>query len=106
MHRHKFIANYTIACGREWINHITTVDGEGRLVSVVPFNGELAATRYVSGVLLLLPAGGAPRGMELASLAADRNALCAALAAESARVGEAVAVIERDFADGATRRLL
>lgn len=106
MPRHKFIANYTIACGREWINHITTVDGDGRLESVEPLTGELAATRYVPGVLVLLQAGGESRGMDLARQAADRPALCAALAVESAAVGQAVAVVERDFAEGVTRRLL
>lgn len=44
----RFISNYTITgSGEEFINHITTVDDDGRLVSILPFDRELGNTIYV-----------------------------------------------------------
>ncbi len=106
MPTHKFIANYTLACGREWINHITTVGCDGCLAAVEPLSSELAATRYVSGVLVVVPADAVRSAMAIAGTAADREELLVAAVVLGARVGEAVAVIERDFVEGITRRLL
>lgn len=44
----RFISNYTITgSGEEFVNHIITVDDEGRLVSILPFDRELGNTVYV-----------------------------------------------------------
>ncbi|MBP5688899.1 MAG: hypothetical protein J6X22_09715 [Muribaculaceae bacterium] len=44
----RFISNYTIlGDGEELVNHITTVDDNGRLISVLPFDRELGNTVYV-----------------------------------------------------------
>ncbi len=53
----RFIANYTITgSGVELINHITTVDDEGRLVSILPFDRELGNTAYVPEPLCVVAA--------------------------------------------------
>lgn len=53
----KFIANYTLACGRMYINHISTMSESGELLGLRKADGELACTRYVAGVLCLMPEG-------------------------------------------------
>ena len=44
----RFISNYTIlANGQLLINHITTIDDDGTLISIEPFDRELGNTIYV-----------------------------------------------------------
>lgn len=107
MSPHKFIANYTLASGREWINHIVTIGASGCLERIDALSAELAATRYVPGMLVLVPVAKAEAAMQVARQAQNRDELIEALAPFSASVGDApVAVIERDFAEGTTCRLL
>ena len=44
----RFISNYTIlTSGKEYINHITTITDDNKLLSIEPFDRELGNTRYV-----------------------------------------------------------
>ncbi len=44
----RYISNYTLlANGEEFINHITTVGDDGKLISILPFDRELGNTIYV-----------------------------------------------------------
>lgn len=89
----KFIANYTLACGRMYINHISTLSESGELLGLRKADGELACTRYVPGVLCLMP-----EGYPLEQLrGADLGAMKDALMHESARMGERVVAIELDL---------
>ncbi len=53
----RFIANYTIVAGvsRVLINHVTTIDNEGRLVSCEPFETEQADVRYIDSPVVIVP---------------------------------------------------
>jgi len=53
----RYISNYTILSdGEEVINHITTVDDEGKLISIMPFDRELGNTVYVPAPLCIATA--------------------------------------------------
>lgn len=66
----RFISNYTIlGNGEERINHITTLDDDGKLISVLPFDRELGNTIYVP-IPLCVTATGTLRQVKKAFLAA------------------------------------
>ena len=66
----RYISNYTIlGNGEEVINHITTVDNDGKLISILPFDRELGNTVYVP-VPLCVTATSSLRKVEKAFLAA------------------------------------
>jgi len=44
----RYISNYTILyTGEEFVNHITTIDDDGFVVSITAFDREMGNTRYV-----------------------------------------------------------
>ena len=45
----RYIANYTIlSSGELFINHITTINDDDTMVSILPFDREMGNTRYVN----------------------------------------------------------
>ena len=86
----KFIANYTLACGRMYINHISTLSESGELLGLRKADGELACTRYVAGVLCLMP-----YGCQLGPVESKD-----ALMPKSAQIGERAAAYELDPESG------
>ena len=98
----RYISNYTIlGNGQEVINHITTVDDDGQLISIVPFDRELGNTVYVPQPLCVT----ASSELELVAKAfndsASRQHLkqrLAALNTARAKKGETVAVLQLNFA--------
>ena len=52
----RYIANYTIVPHRGiFVNHVVTIGSDGRLISVTPFEDELAYTVYVPGTIAVIP---------------------------------------------------
>ncbi len=86
----KFIANYTLACGRMYINHISTLSESGELLGLRKADGELACTRYVAGVLCLMPE----------SCLLEPSESKDTLMPKSARIGERAVAYELDPESG------
>ena len=86
----KFIANYTLACGRMYINHLSTLSDSGELLGLRKADGELACTRYVAGVLCLMPEGCRLEPSESKE----------ALMPKSAKIGERTVACELDPESG------
>lgn len=90
-----------MGCGCEVINHIITVDDEGKLTSVLPFDREMANTCYVPEPLCVTLPGNQAAIERIFIECGSRNQLKlqlskAALACPQA--GEPVAVLRLDFA--------
>ena len=98
----RYISNYTIlGSGDEVINHITTVDDEGRLLSIEPFDRELGNTVYVPQPLCVVATGDIHLVEQAFDESASRKQLkqhLAALKASHPHQGDAVAVLRLDFA--------
>ena len=98
----RFISNYTImGCGCEVINHIITVDDEGKLTSILPFDREMANTCYVPEPLCVTVPGDKAAVERIFIECGSRNQLKlqlsnAGLACPQA--GEPVTVLRLDFA--------
>ncbi len=88
----KFIANYTLACGQMYINHISTLSEGGELLGLRKADGELACTRYVAGVLCLMP-----EGCRIGPIESKDT-----LMPKSARIGECAVAYELDPESGHT----
>lgn len=87
--------------GCEVINHIITVDDEGKLTSILPFDREMANTCYVPEPLCVTVLGDKDAVERIFIECGSRNQLKlqlskAALACPQA--GEPVAVLRLDFA--------
>ena len=58
----RFISNYTIfPSGEEVVNHITTINDDGTMRSVEPFDRELGNTIYVPQPLCIVAIGDMPQ---------------------------------------------
>lgn len=52
----RYMANYVVHNGKVMVNAVVTVDDEGYVVSVTPFDRETAATSFVDGVMAVVSA--------------------------------------------------
>ena len=105
----RFISNYTITgSGEEFINHITTVDDEGRLVSILPFDRELGNTIYVPEPLCVVTTDDANFVEEAFRDSASREQLKRRLKdmeTSQPQSGISVMVLRLDFAHNILNRL-
>ena len=105
----RFISNYTITgSGEEFINHITTVDDEGRLVSILPFDRELGNTIYVPEPLCVVATEDLPLVEEAFGDSASREQLKRRLLRQNRpqpQAGLPVLVMRLDFAHNILNRL-
>ena len=105
----RFISNYTLTgSGEEFINHITTVDDEGRLVSILPFDRELGNTIYVPEPLCVVATDDVPLVEEAFGDCASRQQLKKRLLKHNRpqpQAGSPVLVLKLDFAHNILNRL-
>lgn len=87
----RYISNYTIAAGspRVLINHVTTIDDDGRLVCIKPFDAEQRATLYVDRPVAVVPAG-----FNAAALPHDLRDAARLLAALPSPTGKPVDIVK------------
>ena len=105
----RYISNYTIlGNGQEVINHITTVDDDGQLISILPFDRELGNTVYVPEPLCVTASSEVERVAKAFEDSASRQQLkqlLAALNSPRAQKGETVAVLRLNFAHNIIRKI-
>ena len=105
----RYISNYTIlADGNEVINHITSVDDNGRLISIQPFDRELGNTVYVPQPLCVASTAHIHLVEKAFKLCASRQQLkeqLAALNLTQPQQGDAVVVLRLDFAHNTLTQL-
>ena len=105
----RFISNYTITSrGEEFINHITTVDDEGRLVSIQPFDRELGNTIYVPEPLCVVATNDALLVERAFGDSASREQLKQRLIKQNTpqlQIGTPVLVLRLNFAHNILNRL-
>ena len=98
----RFISNYTIlASGEELINHITTVGDDGTLISIHPFDREMANTCYVPAPLCVAAPDQKERIEEIFSTSPSREQFeqrLAELKELRPQFGDAAVVLRLDFA--------
>lgn len=105
----RFISNYTIlGSGEERVNHITTVDDDGRLISILPFDRELGNTVYVPQPLCVVAACEAHRVEEAFGESASREQLkqlLVNLKVSQPQAGTPVMVLRLNFAHNIINQL-
>lgn len=105
----RFISNYTIlGDGKELVNHITTVDDEGRLISVLPFDRELGNTVYVPQPLCVAAISELHHVEEAFAESASRKQLkqrLVKLKVSQPQAGTPVMVLRLDFAHNIINQL-
>lgn len=98
----RFITNYTILPnGQELINHITTVNDDGTLLSIEAFDRELGNTIYVPVPLCVVALSDAPRVERVFHESPSRYYFKEKLVWQDATLvqpGTLVAVMKLDFA--------
>lgn len=52
----RYMANYVVHAGNVMANAVVTLDDDGFVVSVAPFERETAATSFVDGVIVIVSA--------------------------------------------------
>lgn len=105
----RFISNYTIlADGNELVNHITTLDDDGRLISVLPFDRELGNTIYVPQPICVAATNHIHQVEKAFKESASRQQLkmqLAALNISLPRQGDSTTVMRLDFANNIINQL-
>lgn len=105
----RYISNYTIlGNGEEVINHITTVGDDGKLISILPFDRELGNTVYVPQPLCVVAASELQLIENTFHECASRQQLkqrLTALKISSPQQGEAVAVLQLNFAQNSVNQI-
>lgn len=105
----RYISNYTIlGNGEEVINHITTVGDDGALVSIEPFDRELGNTVYVPQPLCVTAISEIEIVKKAFEECASRQQLkqrLAALKVSRPQQGEAVAVLQLNFAQNRVNQI-
>lgn len=104
----RYISNYTIlASGEERVNHITTLDDDGKLISIEPFDRELGNTLYVPIPLCVALAGSVEQIIEVFQRSASRRQFKQLLAATHLSWPQdgVMTVLALDFAHNSTKQL-
>ncbi len=105
----RFISNYTIfANGDEVINHITTVEDDGTLRSVDPFDRELGNTVYVPQPLCVVATSDVPLVQKAFIECASREQLkrlLSKLKLSQPQAGVTVTVLRLDFSTNTLKEL-
>lgn len=52
----RYMANYVVHSGKVMVNAVVTVDDEGFVASVAPFDRETASTSFVDGIMAVVSA--------------------------------------------------
>ena len=105
----RFISIYTILSnGDEVINHITTIDDDGNLISIKPFERELGNTVYVPQPLCIATTSALDQVEKAFNESASRRQLRQRLATintSNAQQGDPVVVLRLNFAHNTLTQL-
>lgn len=106
----RYISNYTIlSSGKVFINHITTVNDDGTLLSIEPFDRELGNTHYVPTPLCIATASGYNRIKSVFLACASREQFTQCLRdtckCQEIEAGTAVIILNLDFSSKTITKL-
>lgn len=97
----RYISNYTILSnGKEFINHITTINDNGSLLSIEPFDRELGNTHYVPTPLCIATANVYDKIKRAFLACGSREQFKQHLKSDKCKkieIGEAVIILNLDF---------